>query len=83
MSAIPARAVSDMYWLAPSVVAHGRRQSRTGIRPVANAGVHPDWLEAAGCAQRTPRVHESESGVEIEPFGIIDALRPDVAPEVA
>ena len=40
-------------------------------------------LEAAGCAQRPLRVHESESGVEIEPVGIIDALRPDVAPEVA
>jgi hypothetical protein len=40
-------------------------------------------LEAASCAQRPLRVHESKSGVEIEPAGIIDALRPDVASEMA
>jgi hypothetical protein len=29
------------------------------------------------------RIHESESGVEVESSGIIDALWADVAPEIA
>jgi len=49
----------------------------------AGAGVQPVLLEAAGCTQRSLRVHESESGVEIEPAGIIDRMRPDVASEMA
>src|SRR5688572_6631198 len=74
-------------WLQLSrhIVAMDRdvRQPDPGTRPVADAGLTPVWLKAAGRAQRPLRVHESKSGIEIEPLGIIDALRPDVAPEIA
>ena len=47
-------------------------------------GFRRAWLlEAAGYAQRPLRIDESESGVEIEPAGIIDRMRPDVASEMA
>src|SRR5688572_31682285 len=43
----------------------------------------PELSVAAYRTQRPLRVDESESGVEIESLRIIDALRPDVASEIA